>query len=75
MKELSIREAREQLTAIEELVEKEGEIILTRRGKAVARILPLTGPRKLPSRASLRRKMPRLKTPSEALVRLDRDSR
>lgn len=75
MKELSIREAREQLTAIEELVAKEGEIVLTRRGKAVARILPLSGPRRLPSCSRLRAQMPRMKTTSEALVRRERDER
>lgn len=74
MKTLSIREAREQLTSIEELLAKESEVVLTRRGQPVARILPLSGPRRMPSHANLRSKMPRL-TPSEDLVRADRDER
>ena len=74
MRRLSIREAREQLRVIDQLVAKEREIIVTRRGRPVARILPLSGPRRLPSRASLRAKMPCL-TPSEALVRSERDER
>jgi antitoxin (DNA-binding transcriptional repressor) of toxin-antitoxin stability system len=74
VKTLSIREAREQLTSIEELLAKEREVVLTRRGQPVARILPLSGPRRMPSRANLRRKMPCL-TPSEVLVRADRDGR
>jgi antitoxin (DNA-binding transcriptional repressor) of toxin-antitoxin stability system len=75
MKELSIRDAREQLSSIEELVAKEGEIVLTRRGKAVARILPLSGPRKLPSCRALRAKLPALSQGSEALIRDERDQR
>ena len=75
MRRLSIREAREQLTSIDELVAKEGEVVITRRGRPIARILALTGSRRLPSCAKLRSKMPRLSTPSETHVRRDRDER
>ena len=75
MRTLSVREARERLTDIDELIAKEGEILLTRRGHPIARIVPLSGSRHLPSRAILRSKMPRMRTPSEALVRAERDSR
>ncbi len=75
MRRVSIREARERLTSIDELLAKEGEIVLTRRGRPIARLLPLTGQRRLPSRANLRRKMAPVSTPSEALVRADRDAR
>jgi prevent-host-death family protein len=75
MRSLSIRETRERLASIDELVAKEGEIVITRRGRPVARILPLTGPRRLPSRANLRGKMPRLSVPSEVIVRAEREER
>jgi antitoxin (DNA-binding transcriptional repressor) of toxin-antitoxin stability system len=75
MRKLSIREARESLPSIGELLAKEGEILLTRRGRPIARILALSGPRRLPSRANLRSKMPRRLVPSEILVRADRNER
>jgi prevent-host-death family protein len=74
MRTLSIREVREHLTSIDELVAKEGEIVLTRHGRPIARIVPMSGPRQLPSRRALRAKTPRL-TPSETHVRADRDER
>jgi antitoxin (DNA-binding transcriptional repressor) of toxin-antitoxin stability system len=76
MKRLSIREAREQLSGIERLMAENGEIVLTRRGKPIARILPLHGPaRRIPSRAKLRKKMKPVGTPSEELIRSERDER
>jgi len=75
MRTMSIREAREQLTNVDEIATKVGEIVLTRRGRPVARILPLRGAHRLPPRASLRKKMPRMSVPSEALVRAERDER
>ena len=75
MRKLSTREVREHLTELEDLIAKEGELLLTRRGRPVARILPVTGARRLPSRARLRSQMPRLSTPSEVLLRKERDER
>lgn len=75
MRKLAIREVRAVLSHLDELLEREGELIITRHGKPVARILPVRPRRRMPSRAALRASMPRLSTPSEALVREDRDAR
>ena len=75
MKTLNIREMRQAWSRVDEIVAVEGEIIVTRRGQPVARILPVRPRRQLPSNAELRASMPRLRTPSEKLVREDRDTR
>jgi len=75
MKTLSIREIRKELAHLDELVESEGEVVVTRRGRWIARLLPLRGKRRMPSHAELRAGMPRLKKGSEKHVRAGRDER
>jgi prevent-host-death family protein len=75
VKTLNIREMRQAWSCIDEIVAKEGEIVVTRRGRPVARVLPVRPRRRLPSNAALRASMPRMKTPSEILIREDRDAR
>ena len=75
MKSLSVREVRKELAQIDELVAREGEVIVTRRGKPIARMLPLRSKRPVPSHADLRASMPRLKSGSEKLIRKERDER
>ena len=76
MKTLTIREMRGALTHLDELLDEEGEILITRRGRAVARLLPVRRRgRTAPSHAELRAAMPRMAEGSEALVRRDRDAR
>jgi len=72
MKTLSITELRASLARLEGLFKHESEIIVTRGGRAIARIIPVRG---MPSRAELRASMPRTKVPSEVLIREDRDAR
>ena len=74
MKTLSIREMREALGQLDQLVKHEGELIVTRRGRAIARVLPFQPERAMPSHAEHRRRMPRL-SPSAERVREDRDAR
>jgi antitoxin (DNA-binding transcriptional repressor) of toxin-antitoxin stability system len=74
MKTLSIREMREALGQLDQLVEHEGELIITRRGRAIARVLPFKAQRVMPSHAEHRSRMPRL-SPSAKLIREDRDAR
>lgn len=74
MKTLSIREMREALGQLDQLVEHEGELIITRRGRAIARVLPFKPQRVMPSHAEHRGRMPRL-SPSAELIREDRDAR
>ena len=75
MRKLSIREVRAVLGRLDELLEQTGEVVVTRHGKPIARILPTRRPSKMPSHAALRATMPRLSIPSETLVRKDRDGR
>ena len=75
MKRLTIRQMRAALSRLDEIVGQEGELVITRRGRALARVLPIRPQRVLPSHADLRARMPRLAVPSEVLVRQDRDAR
>jgi antitoxin (DNA-binding transcriptional repressor) of toxin-antitoxin stability system len=63
------------LPRLEHLLEREGEIVITRRGKPIARILPTVPEGGVPSRAALRRQMRPLEVGSEELIREDRDAR
>ena len=74
MKTLSIREMRGALGRLTEILEEEREIIIARRGEAIARVLPLRPRRTMPSHADLRARMPRLSSSAD-LVREDRDAR
>jgi antitoxin (DNA-binding transcriptional repressor) of toxin-antitoxin stability system len=75
MRTISVREMRAVLPRLERLLEAEGEIVITRRGQAVARILPTAPAGGIPSRVALRRRMRRLDLGSEAVIREDRDAR
>ena len=78
MKNLNIREIRQELAHLDELLAREGEVILTRHGKPIARVLPITqesGTLHLPSLKWLRDKMPQTGVGSEVLIREDRDAR
>ena len=75
MRSLSIREVRAALGSIEKLVDEEGELLITRHGKPVARIVPLERTRRLPSHKAFRESMPFQEIPSHVLIREDRDAR
>lgn len=75
MKTLSIREARAALGHLDELLEANGDLVLTRHGRPIARILPITGRRPMPSHQDLRAATPLLPEGSEELLRQDRDER
>jgi prevent-host-death family protein len=75
VKKLSIREVRKELAQLDRLVAREGEVTVMRRGRPIARLLPLRSQRRMPSHADLRAGMPRLKTGSEKHVRAERDER
>lgn len=72
---LSIRELREALTRLDELLAREGEVVITRRGEPIARVLPVGRRRELPSHRELRACMQPVASGSEHLVRQDRDAR
>lgn len=75
MKSLSIREVRKELAQLDELVSREGEVVVTRRGQPIARLLPMRNKLTMPSHADLRASMPRLKKGSERHIRSERDER
>jgi prevent-host-death family protein len=75
MKTLSVREMRAVLPHLDEVVAAAGEIVITRRGRPLARVLPARGRGAMPTHADLRASMPRLKRRSETLIRADRDAR
>ncbi len=75
MKNLSIREIRKELAQLDELVAREGEVVVTRHGRPIARLLPLPSKLRMPSHADLRASMPRLENGSEGHVRSERDER
>ncbi len=77
MKNINIREIRQELAHLDELLAREGELILTRHGKPIARVLPIaqeSGTLHLPSLKWLRDKMPTQIVGSEVLIREDRDA-
>ena len=75
MKKLTIRETRQALSHLDRLLSEEGEVTITRRGEAVARIVALGKRKIMPSHTDLRERMPRMRRGSEKLIREDRDAR
>jgi len=76
MRTVTIREAREGLSHPEQLFADNDEVIVTRRGEPIARILPIRPAKpKFRSLAAFRATMPFQDVPSEELIREDRDAR
>jgi prevent-host-death family protein len=75
MKEINVREMRANIGRLEELVEEAGELIISRRGKPIARVLPVSQHRQRPSHADLRQRTETLSSPSADLIREERDER
>lgn len=75
MKILNVRQMRAALPRLDEVVAEAGEVVVMRHGRALARILPVRSKRRIPSRKDLRVSMPKVKVPSEVLIRRDRDER
>lgn len=75
MRKLSVREVRAALPQLEGILEQEGELVITRNGVPIARVLPAVRREGMPSHAELRRRMPRLSVGSEVLIRQERDER
>jgi antitoxin (DNA-binding transcriptional repressor) of toxin-antitoxin stability system len=70
---MSIRELRDSLPSIGEILEKESEILVTRHGRAVAKLVAAAPSRSAPSHADLRASIPFQSVPSQKLVREDRE--
>jgi antitoxin (DNA-binding transcriptional repressor) of toxin-antitoxin stability system len=75
MKTLTIREARQALSQLDKMLAIEGEVTVTRRGEAIARITQIGKRRPIPSHKCLRERMLRMRKGSEKLIREDRNGR
>lgn len=79
MRKVSVREARAQIARLLEAVEAGEEVVITRRGEPVARLVGLSAesPREIsfPSRTKLRGSLPPSKQSSNRLVRELREDR
>ncbi len=73
MKTLSIREARQSLSHLDRLLAVEEEVMITRRGDPIAKIVQVGRKRPIPSHRDLRDAMPKMHKGSETLLRKDRD--
>lgn len=75
MREFSIREMRACLGQLDRVVEEAGEIIVTRHGRPIARVVAVAPRKTRPDHGDLRSRMPRLADSSADLVRKERDER
>lgn len=75
MKQVNIRELRALLARVDEVLAEEGELVVTNRGRPVARMVPVERRKAMPSHAEHRARMPFQETASADLIREDRDSR
>ncbi|MHB8870581.1 MAG: type II toxin-antitoxin system Phd/YefM family antitoxin [Thermoleophilia bacterium] len=79
MRSVSVREARAEIARLLEAVEAGEEVIITRRGDPVARLVGLDPVRSheitFPSRTDLRESLPPSPQPSSRLVRELREER
>ena len=74
MREMSIRQLREALTHLGEIIDREGQFVVTRHGRPLAKVVGLNPCRRAPSHAELRASICQLAMGSETLIRADRDS-
>ncbi|MGB4333864.1 MAG: type II toxin-antitoxin system Phd/YefM family antitoxin, partial [Chromatiaceae bacterium] len=75
MKVINIKEMRANMGRLDELVDKELELIISRRGQPIARVLPISRRRLRPDHADLRRCTAELTQASAVLIRAERDER
>jgi prevent-host-death family protein len=77
MRTAGVREARQNLSALLEEVKKGREVMITERGRPVAKLVPPHRPRGggVPDLASFRRTMPVLEPPLSTVVAEEREDR
>lgn len=75
MKTLTIREAREGLSHPEQMFADNDEVIVTRRGEPIARILPVAPKPGLRSLKDFLISQPMQNVPSEAILAEEREDR
>jgi prevent-host-death family protein len=74
---MKVREARQNLSALLDEVKKGREVVITERGRPVAKLVPPDRPRDggVPDLAAFRRRMPVLDPPLSKTVAEERDDR
>jgi antitoxin (DNA-binding transcriptional repressor) of toxin-antitoxin stability system len=75
MRKLTIREARQSLSHLDRLLAVEEEVMITRRGDPIAKVVQVGRKRPIPSHRDLRDGMKRMNKGSETVLRKDRDER
>jgi len=77
MRTAGVREARQNLSALLDEVKKGREVVITERGRPVAKLVPPDRPRGrgVPNRAGFRRTMPVLDPPLSTTVAEEREDR
>ena len=75
MRSISVTDIRAVLPKLEQLLAEERELLITRSGKPIARLVPPVREKGIPSYAELRSRMQRVEVGSEVLIRQDRDAR
>jgi antitoxin (DNA-binding transcriptional repressor) of toxin-antitoxin stability system len=75
MKKLTIREIRQSLSHLDRLLAVEEEVMITRRGDPIAKIVQVGRKRPIPSHRNLRDGMPKMQKGSETVLRRERDER
>ena len=77
MKEVGIRELRQNLSALLDMVKRGSEIVVTDRGRPVARLVPPRRPRAkaFPDLSNFRARMPKLVPPLSDTLSEDRGDR
>ena len=77
MRTAGVREARQNLSALLDEVKRGREIVITERGRPVAKLVAADRPpsRGVPNLAAFRRRMPTLDPPLSATVQKDRADR
>jgi prevent-host-death family protein len=77
MRKAGIREARQNISELIEIVRKGREILITDRGRPVARLVPAKSyhSRPYPGRAAFRRSMPALNPPLSQAISEEREDR
>lgn len=77
MRKAGLREARHNLSALVEEVKKGREVVITDRGRVVARLVPPAGPegRGVPDLTSFRAAQPRVSPPLSEVIATERDDR
>ena len=75
MRSAGIREARQDFTSLLEDVRKGREVVITERGRPVARLVPVKPRKPFPNLAASRRRSRRIEPPLSQAVIEDRDDR